>query len=63
MMQQQRKGKYDGSYEYSDYNQSDNNGLLCYMIPEDDLELIDVSWRVALKPDNTCFLATICSVN
>jgi len=43
------------SYEYSDYNQSDNEGLLfdSYMIPEDELELgqlrlLDVDNRVVV---------------
>ena len=47
------------SYEYSDYNQSDDEGLLfdSYMIPEDDLELgqlrlLDVDNRVVV-PVNT----------
>lgn len=47
------------SYEYSDYNQSDSEGLLfdSYMIPEDELEygqlrLLDVDNRVVV-PVNT----------
>ena len=47
------------SYEYSDYNQSDNEGCIfdSYMIPEDDLELgqyrlLDVDNRVVV-PVNT----------